>query len=134
MRTIPAITYQALNRPVLDAIPTHSRRILDLGCGTGSLGRAIKVRQSAEVTGVTFSTAEAGEARLHLDRVIVGDLNEFNPTNLGLFDCIVCSHVLEHLYWPANVLRAVSPVLDRGGRLIIALPNPLVWRQRAQFL
>jgi SAM-dependent methyltransferase len=134
MRQVPTLEYRALNLPVFEAIPKSSRRILDLGCGTGSLGRAIKARQMAEVTGVTFSTTEASEARFHLDKVIVSDLNSFKPTDLGLFDCIICSHVLEHLYWPAEVLRSVSPALDPGGRLIVALPNPLVWRQRARFL
>ncbi|MBV8265096.1 MAG: class I SAM-dependent methyltransferase [Planctomycetaceae bacterium] len=131
---VPTLEYRALNRPVFDAIPTSARRILDLGCGTGSLGRAVKARQMTEVTGVTYSTTEADEARLHLDRVIVSDLNTYNPIDLGQFDCIVCSHVLEHLYWPAELLRSMYPVLDPGGRLVVALPNPLVWRQRVRFL
>jgi SAM-dependent methyltransferase len=128
------LEYAALNHPVLAAVPVASRRILDLGCGTGSLGRAVKARQMAEVTGVTYSTTEADKARPHLDRVIVSDLNTFNPIDLGRFDCIVCSHVLEHLYWPAEVLRSVHPVLEPGGRLVVALPNLLVWRQRVRFL
>jgi SAM-dependent methyltransferase len=131
---VTQLQYAALNGPVLAAIPTSSRRILDLGCGTGSLGRAVKDRQGAEVIGVTYSTVEAEKARPVLDRVIVGDLNAFSPTGLGQFDCIVCSHVLEHLYWPAEVLRSVGPVLEPGGRIIVALPNPLAWRQRVRFL
>lgn len=134
MPMVPTLEYRALNRPVFDAIPTSARRVLDLGCGTGSLGRAVKARQLAEVTGVTYSTTEADEARSHLDRVIVSDLNTFKATDLGRFDCIVCSHVLEHLYWPLEVLRSVHPMLDPDGRLVIALPNPLVWRQRVRFL
>jgi len=128
------LDYGALNRPVLDAIPTSAQRILDLGCGTGSLGRAVKARQIVEVTGVTYSNTEAEMARHHLDRVIVSDLNTFSPTDLGRFDCIICSHILEHLYWPEQVLRAVVPLLEPGGRLFVALPNPLVWRQRVRFL
>ncbi|MBV8608272.1 MAG: class I SAM-dependent methyltransferase, partial [Singulisphaera sp.] len=87
MPMVPTLEYRALNRPVFDAIPTSARRILDLGCGTGSLGRAVKARQMTEVTGVTYSTTEADEARLHLDRVIVSDLNTYNPIDLGQFDC-----------------------------------------------
>jgi 2-polyprenyl-3-methyl-5-hydroxy-6-metoxy-1,4-benzoquinol methylase len=92
------LEYGALNRPVLDAIPTSARRVLDLGCGTGSLGRALKARQIVDVTGVTYSNTEAEMARHHLDRVIVSDINTFSPTDLGGFDCIICSHILEHLY------------------------------------
>ena len=129
------IDYDALNRPVLDNIPTSAQRILDLGCGTGSLGRAIKARQVVEVTGVTYSSTEAEMARRYLDRVIVSDLNTFSPTDLGRFDCVICSHILEHLYWPEQVLRAVVPLLEpEGGRVFVALPNSLFWRQRVRFL
>jgi len=128
------LEYGALNRPVLDAIPTSARRVLDLGCGTGSLGRALKARQIVDVTGVTYSSTEAETARRYLDRVIVTDLNTFSPTDLGRFDCIICSHILEHLYWPDQVLRSVVRLLEPGGRLLVALPNPLFWRQRVRFL
>ncbi len=128
------IDYQALNRPVLDMIPTSARRILDLGCGTGSLGRALKARQPVEVIGVTYSDPEAEIARLHLDRVVVSDLNTFSPDDLGRFDGIVCSHILEHLYWPERVLQALVGSLEPGGRLFVALPNSLVWKQRLRFL
>jgi len=134
MPITPILEYGALNRPVLDAIPTSVRGVLDLGCGTGSLGRAIKARQVVEVTGVTYSSTEAEMARRYLDRVIVTDLNTFSPTDLGRFDCIICSHILEHLYWPDHVLRAMVPLLEPGGRLFVALPNSLVWRQRVRFL
>ncbi len=73
-------------------------------------------------------------ARRYLDRVIVTDLNTFSPTDLGRFDCVICSHILEHLYWPDQVLRAMVDVLELGGRLFVALPNSLFWRQRVRFL
>jgi SAM-dependent methyltransferase len=126
--------YGALNEPVLAAVPLTARRILDVGCGTGNLGGAIKARQPAEVVGVTYSEDESDKARLLLDAVVVADLNGLDPLLLGTFDCVICSHVLEHLYWPADFLRAVRPCLLRGGRLVVALPNVLAWRQRLQFV
>ena len=128
------IDYDALNRPLLDNIPTSARRILDLGCGTGRLGRALKGRQPVEVIGVTYSVTEAETARHFLDKVVVADLNTFSPNDLGRFDCIICSHILEHLYWPEQVLQAAVHSLEPGGLLCVALPNPLVWRQRLRFL
>jgi SAM-dependent methyltransferase len=64
----------------------------------------------------------------------VADLNQFQPAGLGRFDCVVCSHVLEHLCWPERFLVAARPLLAPGGRLVIALPNVLAWRQRMAFL
>lgn len=131
----PSLEYGALNRPLLAAIATSSRRILDVGCGTGSLGRELKTRQTAEVIGVTYSSREAEMARQHLDRVVVADLNTFNLLRLGRFDSVICSHILEHLYWPEQVLRGVVHLLEpEGGRLFVALPNALHWRQRVRFL
>ena len=129
-----ALEYSALNKPVLAAIPSSARRILDVGCGTGELGRVIKERQEAEVVGLTFSAAEAGRAKTVLDSVVEMDLNCFNADGLGSFDCIVCSHVLEHLSWPEETLRRLNPMLNPEGRLVVALPNIVVWRQRLKLL
>jgi SAM-dependent methyltransferase len=119
---------------VLAAVPTAARRILDVGCGDGSFGRAIKRRQPAEVVGLTYSRAEAEVAAPHLDRVEVVDVNQFTPAGLDRFDCVVCSHVLEHLCWPDRFLVAAVPLLHPGGRMVVALPNVLAWRQRLAFL
>lgn len=130
------LVYGAVNRPVLAAIPLDARRVLDVGCGSGVFGEALKKQRDVEVTGLTYSEDEAAEARLRLDRVIVCDLNRFEvgDLDLGLFDCIVCSHVLEHLYWPDEFLLRIRPLLASDGRLVVALPNVLAWRQRLAFL
>jgi SAM-dependent methyltransferase len=128
------LVYEAVNAPALAAVPTEARRVLDVGCGSGAFGRAVKDRQPAEVVGLTYSADEADRARGRLDRVVVCDLNEFDPAGLGAFDCVVCSHVLEHLCWPERFLAAARPLLAPGGRLVVALPNALAWRQRAAFL
>ena len=128
------LKYSAVNQPVLESVPLHARRILDVGCGTGALGAALKARQPAEVVGLTYSEAEAICARQSLDLVVVTDLNRFDATGLREFDCILCSHVLEHLNWPDEFLRAVRPLLSPAGCLIVALPNGLAWRQRVRFL
>lgn len=126
--------YGAVNREVLARVPAGAARVLDVGCGTGALGRELKaVRAGREVVGVTHSEDEAGEARRHLDGVLVRDLNEFDPREAGSFDCVVCSHVLEHLYRPERLLGALRGALAEGGRLVVALPNTLHWRQRVEF-
>ena len=128
------LIYGAVNRDVLARVPGGARRVLDVGCGTGELGRVVKQRLGCELVGLTHSRAEAERASEHLDRVLVCDLNEFAPDGLGRFDCVICSHVLEHLYRPERLLRALAQSLAPGGVLVVALPNVLHWRQRFEFL
>jgi 2-polyprenyl-3-methyl-5-hydroxy-6-metoxy-1,4-benzoquinol methylase len=126
--------YEAINQPVLSLIPGTVKRVLDLGCGSGALGQEIKRTINCEVTGVTFSDEEAAKAKDLLDAVIVCDLNQFDPRELGLFDCVVCSHILEHLYSPTELLTRLRDNLTPDGVLIVALPNALFWKQRLEFL
>lgn len=128
------IAYGAVNLPVLNRVPVKARRVLDLGCGTGEFGRVLKEKNACEVVGVTHSGAEAEAAFEHLDRVLVQDLNHFEPAGLGKFECVVCSHVLEHLYRPEEFLPSLKNSLAPDGLLIVALPNVLQWRQRFEFL
>jgi SAM-dependent methyltransferase len=126
--------YASINKAVLQQIPQQAQRILDVGCGSGSLGQAIKQSRNCEIVGITYSEAEANLASQFLDKVIIADMNELNLSNIGEFDCIICSHILEHLYQPEKLLVKLSGCLHSDGVLIIALPNTLHYKQRLEFL
>lgn len=129
------LTYGSVNPAVFAHVPCGSRRILDVGCGTGLLGRALKEASPERyVAGITHSEQEAELAGAVLDKVVIADLETSDFRELGEFDCIICSHVLEHLRNPAEVLRRLRAVLAIDGVILIALPNVLYWRQRMQFL
>lgn len=126
--------YDSINQAVLHQVPPSARSILDVGCGAGSMGSALKASRPCSVAGITFDTEEAVGARTRLDRVEVADLNVYHPAALGRFDCILCCHVLEHLVAPERLLFRLHDCLEADGCLIVALPNVLVWRQRWQFV
>ncbi len=127
--------YHALNTPVLEAVPASAKNILDLGCGTGNLAAVLKERGAKEIVGITFSESEAALAAQKLDRVLVEDLDTFlPPANFGAFDAVICSHVLEHLREPERLLRVIRDQIAPAGRLIVALPNLLYWKQRLRLL
>jgi len=96
--------YQSINQAVFERIPTGTRSLLDVGCGGGVFGAAVKSAGSCEVVGVTYSEAEAEQARQRIDRV-------------------VCSHVLEHLHDPHQVLSRLHACLAPGGTLLVACPT-----------
>ena len=109
---------------VVALVPVAARRILDIGCGAGRLGEALKARQQAEVVGIEFDEAAAAVARLRIDEVWVGDVErldlDFPP---GSFDAIVCADVLEHLRDPDRLLRKARSWLAPDGRLVASIPN-----------
>jgi len=126
--------YEALNTSVLNHLPKKTNYVLDIGCGTGQLGKYIKQKFECQVVGLTYSKEEVEKASLFLDEVIVCDLNNISVLDLGRFDCVICSHVLEHLYQPENLLKQLLNVLLPNGQLVVALPNVLHWKQRLKFL
>ncbi|RLS54825.1 MAG: glycosyltransferase [Planctomycetota bacterium] len=119
------VEYFEFDRPdVLALVPLHSRRILDVGCGGGRLGLAIKNRQSAHVTGIELQPLAAQRARLNLDVVEQQNI-ESDPLAFatGTFDCVICADVLEHMTDPGFVLRKLHHWLTENGSLVVSLPN-----------
>lgn len=89
--------YDATNHLVLVSVPPRVGTVLDLGCGRGEIGGALRAARGCSVVGVTRSEEDAAFARQVVDRVEVLDLNDCDLTPLGTFECVLCSHVLEHL-------------------------------------
>jgi 2-polyprenyl-3-methyl-5-hydroxy-6-metoxy-1,4-benzoquinol methylase len=115
--------YGVVNRYLLKVIPLQAKRILDVGCGPGVLAGEIKRLRKCEIVGITISEAEAQEASKVLDKALVRDLNKYDPREMGKFDCILCSHILEHLSYPKTLLELLRNNLTDDGILIVAVPN-----------
>lgn len=128
------MSYEAVNQSVLLRVPQTVKRLLDIGCGTGGLGGKIKEFIACEVVGVTYSETELLLASKMLDKVFLGNLNNFNSEGLGEFNCITCSHILEHLYQPEKLLYSLHKNMNKTSVIIVALPNVLYWKQRWQFI
>ena len=117
--------YQNPRREVIQHVPFKAQRVLDIGCGAGALGYALKEERGVqEVTGVEVVEDVGAKARDVLDHVLVGDIETMAlPFADAYFDCIVCGDVLEHLVDPAAVLRKLGRVLGDDGVIVISVPN-----------
>lgn len=119
----------AERRDMLAYVPPDAKRIVELGCGTGELGKLIKQRQSAEVWGVELSPVAAGLAKGNLDRVLEGDLVQvMRELPSGVFDCVVANDVLEHLISPHQVLVDIKRCMSPGGKVIASIPHIRHWK------
>jgi len=130
----PLTLYEGINECVLSLVPLESERILDVGCGTGTTGERLRHIRDRSVVGITYSREEADLASKRLSQVVCAELNTFDFSGLGTFDCVILSHILEHLYSPEDLLERLKCVLRPNSLIVVALPNVVWWRQRLQFL
>jgi 2-polyprenyl-3-methyl-5-hydroxy-6-metoxy-1,4-benzoquinol methylase len=102
-----------------------NKRVLDLGCATGYLGRALEER-GCEVHGVDIDPEAASIAADACTRAMVADIESPELDDLlsdERFDVLVAADVLEHLRDPAATLRRLRGRLEPGGYLLATVPN-----------
>jgi 2-polyprenyl-3-methyl-5-hydroxy-6-metoxy-1,4-benzoquinol methylase len=103
----------------------RGKRVLDVGCWTGDLGRVL-VSRGCEVSGLEVDEDAAEKAREVLEAVVVADL-DVNPLGEqfpeGSFDVVIFADVLEHLRDPVDALKEAARLLAPEGRVVISVPN-----------
>ncbi len=111
---------------VLAGMVAPGSRVLDLGTGSGALGKHLRDHAGCTVDGVTINEREAAIARPHYRRIEIADLEQpdWHTVFSGeLYDFIVCADVLEHLRRPETALKACRQLLANGGQVLISVPN-----------
>ena len=109
-------------------------RILELGCGWGSLTLWMAAQYpQAKITAVSNSTPQrleieklARERGLANVQVLTADMNHFQPE--GEFDRVVSVEMFEHMRNYQELLRRISTWLRPGGRLFVHIfMHGLLW-------
>ena len=104
--------------------PPDGCRILDVGCGAGALGDALRRAGAALVAGVERHPDAAATARNRLDLLVEGDVATASlPFTPNSFDVVVFADLLEHVADPEAAVRRYLPYLAPGGRVVISVPN-----------
>jgi SAM-dependent methyltransferase len=104
-------------------------RLLDIGCGSGTLLALLK-RRGFEVSGFDSSSVAARIANENDIDVIVGERLQDAGFLDGGFDLVTLFHVLEHVSDPRSVLAEVHRILQPNGRMILQVPNIDSWQSR----
>lgn len=119
-------SYIGERNDILELIPCSAKRVLDIGCSIGTLGKSLKARQDVEVIGIEYDKEMAKIAEKYLDKIIIGDLDSILLPDLFSdiqFDCIVFADVLEHLKDPWSIVQTTHNLLREKGVVIISVPN-----------
>ena len=126
--------YEYINPDILKYTPSN-KKILDVGCGTGALGEALKKKGNI-VYGIDISKKSIEIAKKRLDRVVQIDMETENklPFKESSFDLIIFGDVLEHFRDPLSVLNNIKDYLKKDGQIIISLPNIANWEIRLKLL
>ena len=115
---------QLLDTLLSDVEMASGGRMMDVGCGNGSLLRQFHERYPDwDLFGTEYDPRhrDAVEAIPGVQALHCGE-----PWGVdGEFDVITMVHVLEHFTDPSTTLRRLKEKLRDGGKLIIAVPNVL---------
>jgi len=99
--------------------------VLDLGCGDGRLCRycqVVQMKRPLRLFGIDISRKRLTYAKRWFGKDLTRGDGMRLPFRDGVFDAVICSHVLEHVPDPARLLAEARRVLRRGGVLIVGVP------------
>jgi 2-polyprenyl-3-methyl-5-hydroxy-6-metoxy-1,4-benzoquinol methylase len=103
------------------------RRVLEIGCGPGSITRILHTSSQCKVTGIELDPEAIARVTPFCERVVRADLNSSDwPMLLAdqpLFEVIVAADVLEHLYDPCRALECMRQLLEPKGFVVVSLPH-----------
>lgn len=116
-------------RVLLDAMDTGVHRVLDIGCGDGTLTYHLAQR-SERVWGIDDSLLPLQLARREFARrphrrtplMMNADARHL-PFPDESFDCVVLADVIEHIEAPDAVMNEAHRVLRTGGQILLTTPR-----------
>jgi SAM-dependent methyltransferase len=97
-------------------------RILDIGCANGGLLQALRRLGCEAVAGLDPAIACVENTRAKGFAASVGSLLSL-PSNIAEYDCVVVSHVLEHVQGLTPAVNALARDLGKSARVYVEVPD-----------
>ncbi len=116
---------------IADLLPKDTR-VLDVGCGDGSLMSLLENEKNIEVRGLEISQENVQKC-IHKGLPVIqgnaeSELHQFPDQS---FDYVVLSQTLQAFYDPEKVLKELLRI---GKSVIISIPNFGYWKVRTRLL
>ena len=116
---------------IANLLPAQSR-VLDVGCGDGTLIKALIKEKNIDARGIELGESNVKECISRGLSVIQGNAEtELSQFPDKAFDFVILSQTLQAFYQPENVLEQLLRI---GHRVIISIPNFGYWKVRAKLL
>lgn len=101
-------------------------KILDTACGDGVYESLLakQRREKVDFYGVDISSKQLGKAKRLFRSLRQVDLDSQPlPFEDNFFDYVICSEILEHLFYPEKLLSEIKRVLKKKGIVLVTVPN-----------
>jgi len=115
---------------VLNMVEANAK-VLDLGCGNGSLLQLLQQKKQCKVSGMELSPTGVAICRQKGLDVIAGSIDQVLPYADKQFDYSICNVTLQMVYYPEVTLKEMARV---SRYQIISFPNFAYWRNRLDLL
>lgn len=96
-------------------------RVVDVGCGDGMFLDMAK-QLGWRTLGIELDPEAAKVVRASGHELVQGTYEALAAFDKEI-DCIICSHVLEHVHDPKALFLAMSEALKMGGVVLLSMPN-----------
>ena len=110
----------------------NNSKVLDVGCGDGSLMSLLQKEKNIEVRGLELDKENVQKCIVKGLTVIQGDaeteLHQFPDQS---FDCVVLSQTLQAFYNPEKVIKELLRI---GSSVVVSIPNFGFWKVRLKLL
>ena len=109
-------------RQIASFLPDNQSRIIDMGCANGGLLKFLKELGFNNVCGIDPSPTCVENVRRLGVEAHVGSLFQ-QLREIGRFDCVILSHVLEHVQDLKRATHSLHALTTAGGYVYIEVPN-----------